>query len=531
MNYGFVIDNRKCIGCHACTVACKSEHEVPVGVNRTHVKYVEKGTFPHNRRYFAVHRCNHCEAPPCVDICPTGALFKRTDGVVDFDHRRCIGCKSCMQACPYDALYIDPDSRSAAKCNYCAHRLDGGYEPACVVICPVEAIVSGDLDNPLSTIAQLVDSEPVTVRKPGKRTRPNVYYIDGNPAALDPALNARQAEYLFSGQAGGVGHFAGQPNAGNGYVETEALIRTAIEATGRQDLAIHPGAVERTVQELADTGSRRVYDAPDKGVLWGWEVTGYIWTKALATGTFIVTYLQSWITGIPNPQVELAALGTTLVLLLATTILLVKDLDRPGRFAYVLLRPNWTSWITRGGYILTLFIAVTGLLLVNVWFGWSLRPILAPLGLLLAILTANYTAFLLAQAKGRDLWRSPATSVRMLAQALTAGVVLVVFIDPESFQALRWFLGGALAVHLALQLLEVFIPHDSTDAARAGRKLTHGTLAIKFYSGIVVGGILPLALLLLVGGPAFLPLGLMILGGLLLTEYAWIRAPQLVPLS
>jgi formate-dependent nitrite reductase membrane component NrfD len=227
----------------------------------------------------------------------------------------------------------------------------------------------------------------------------------------------------------------------------------------------------------------------------------------------------------------LAALGTTLVLLLATTVLLVKDLDRPGRFAYVLLRPNWTSWITRGGYILTLFTVVTGLLLVNVWFGWSLRPILAPMGLLLAFLTAVYTAFLLAQARGRDLWRSPATSVRMLAQALTAGVVLVVFIDPESFQALRWFLGGGLAVQLALQLLEVFTPHGSIDAARAGRQLTHGTLAIKFYSGIVVGGLVPLALLLLVGGPAFLPLGLMVLGGLLLTEYVWIRAPQLVPLS
>ena len=109
MRYGFVIDHRKCIGCHACTVACKEENRVPLGSFRTWVKYVEKGTFPDTRRYFSVLRCNHCDDAPCVTICPTVALYRRPDGIVDFDNRRCIGCKSCMQACPYDALYIDPD--------------------------------------------------------------------------------------------------------------------------------------------------------------------------------------------------------------------------------------------------------------------------------------------------------------------------------------------------------------------------------------------------------------------------------------
>ena len=106
MNYGFVIDNRMCIGCHACTVACKSEHDVSIGVNRTHVKYIEKGEFPNSTREFSVHRCNHCADAPCVEICPTTALYDRSDGIVDFDNDRCIGCKSCMQACPYDALYL-----------------------------------------------------------------------------------------------------------------------------------------------------------------------------------------------------------------------------------------------------------------------------------------------------------------------------------------------------------------------------------------------------------------------------------------
>ena len=113
-NFGFVIDNRTCIGCHACTVACKSEHDVPIGVNRTHVKYIEKGTYPDSTREFSVHRCNHCEDAPCTTICPPTALFNRSDGIVDFDNDRCIGCKSCLQACPYDALYIDPDNGTAA---------------------------------------------------------------------------------------------------------------------------------------------------------------------------------------------------------------------------------------------------------------------------------------------------------------------------------------------------------------------------------------------------------------------------------
>ena len=143
-NYGFVIDNRKCIGCHACSVACKSENEVPLGVYRTWVKYVETGAFPNNRRHFQVTRCNHCANPPCVRICPTAAMYQREDGIVEFDGRACIGCKACLQACPYDAIYVDPDTGTAAKCHYCAHRTEIGLEPACVVVCPETAIVSGE---------------------------------------------------------------------------------------------------------------------------------------------------------------------------------------------------------------------------------------------------------------------------------------------------------------------------------------------------------------------------------------------------
>ena len=176
VNYGFVIDNRTCIGCHACTVACKSEHDVPIGVNRTHVKYIETGTYPESDREFSVHRCNHCEDSPCTTICPTTALFNREDGIVDFDDERCIGCKSCMQACPYDALYINPNTGTAAKCNYCAHRIEHSYEPACVIVCPTESIISGDLDDPESKISMRIKKHEVKVRKPEAGTKPNQNY-------------------------------------------------------------------------------------------------------------------------------------------------------------------------------------------------------------------------------------------------------------------------------------------------------------------------------------------------------------------
>ncbi len=159
MNFAFVIDNRRCIGCHACSTACKAENSVPLGVHRTWVKYVEKGTFPHTRRHFQVTRCNHCAKPPCVPICPTTAMFQRPDGIVEFDSAACIGCKACLQACPYDAIHIDPDSGTAAKCHFCAHRTDVGLEPACVVVCPVHAILAGDLDDPGSEVARAVATE------------------------------------------------------------------------------------------------------------------------------------------------------------------------------------------------------------------------------------------------------------------------------------------------------------------------------------------------------------------------------------
>jgi len=181
-----VLDHTRCVGCHACTVACKSENDVPLGVTRTYVKHVETGMFPDTRRQFQVTRCNQCLEPPCVTACPVTAMYKRNDGIVDFDKDVCIGCKACIAACPYDAIFINPEDHSAEKCNFCTQRLDVGLEPACVTVCPVEAILIGDMHDPASKVAQIIGRESVNVRRPEKQTKPKLYYVGIDQATLDP---------------------------------------------------------------------------------------------------------------------------------------------------------------------------------------------------------------------------------------------------------------------------------------------------------------------------------------------------------
>lgn len=182
--YGMLIDLRRCIGCHACYVACQAENEVPSGVFRSHVRYYERGKYPEVRRYFLPVLCNHCENPACVKVCPTMASYKREDGIVLVDYDKCIGCGYCLIACPYGIRYFNPEKTNAVpykgvadKCTFCAHRVDAGIVPACVNTCLGRARIFGDLNDPESEIAQLVATQPVTVLKPEDGTKPRVYYI------------------------------------------------------------------------------------------------------------------------------------------------------------------------------------------------------------------------------------------------------------------------------------------------------------------------------------------------------------------
>lgn len=541
MKYGFVIDNRKCIGCHACTTACKSEHQVPVGVNRTWVKQVEKGEFPNSRRLFSVMRCNHCTDAPCVEICPTEALNIREDGIVDFDKDRCIGCKSCMQACPYDALYIDPQTNTAAKCNYCAHRIDVGLEPACVNVCPEHAIISGDMDDSNSEISLLLSRQQVSVRKPEKGTNPNLFYIDGDEASLNPSMTEKTGEYFWNSQTLGVGHFAKEAEKmafTNGDVITAVLEATS-EYTTAGNLAAN--GAKKSIDVVMGKEARRIYDTPNKGILWGWEVSAYVWTKAISAGAFLVLFLASafgWVA--PSESMEWWTYGIGLVFLTLTGILLVIDLDQPKRFLYVLLRPHWASWLVKGGYSITLYGGLLTLLIIGLLVDLgALNQIIMWITAVTAVIVAIYTAFLFGQAKGRDFWQSPSLALHMLVHSIIAGAAALALVtiiqgttaDWSSFLSTTMSIG--IGVNLLTMIIELTMTHPTVDTHTVVKMITKGRYARKFYLGVLIlGNLVPLTLLLFGAGTGVMAAAsVMVLLGILFTEQIWVEAPQRIALS
>ena len=177
VRYGFLVDLRRCMGCHTCSVVCKSENDVPLGVWRAWVKQVEKGTYPDVRKSFVPLLCNNCEHPICVTVCPVNANKKRPDGIVTYDPHRCVGCRYCMAACPYEVRYFHPFKKIIEKCHWCLHRVEAGLEPACVAACPSGARVFGNLLDPKSKIARLIADNAVQVIAPEMGTEPHVFYI------------------------------------------------------------------------------------------------------------------------------------------------------------------------------------------------------------------------------------------------------------------------------------------------------------------------------------------------------------------
>jgi Fe-S-cluster-containing dehydrogenase component/formate-dependent nitrite reductase membrane component NrfD len=704
------------------------EHGDPLGVNKTWVKYIEKGQFPNTNRNFSVTRCNHCADSPCTDVCPVTALWEREDGIVDFDPERCIGCKACMQACPYDALYIDPETETAAKCNYCSHRVDSGREPACVTVCPEDAIVPGDLDNPDSELSGLVASEEVQVRKPEKGTDPDLYYVDGDEASITPAETDRKEHYMWSdaphhvethgparedfdlaeaarslaasdvdldapsdgdtgsssedaradggpttgdrtlpgvpaagrsgstddpsgGSHGGYHEHAGghrdhdhgkgqghshddgggtddgcacggncacKDGTGGGSRASESRTtgddrttetagirsptadpdgRSTDESGGRTargtdesdggststatsnanstanskanansnwlsdadvgddprsdggyateaagDADVDRDRLERAY-ELLQSEARRVYDVgEDHYRSWGWEVYAYTWTKSLAAGLFLVPALLS-ILGVASPGATTLAASAIAggVFLGATGVLLVLDLEQPTRFHWVLLRPNWKSWLVKGAYIISAYGALLGLY-VLAWLagveGLTGVGVLL-VGSVLAAGTAVYTAFLFAQAKGRDLWQSPAMPLHMFVQAIVAGAGGVLLLGATGVAGFGDLVGPAgatllagLLAHAALVGSEFITPHGTEDAELAAHRIVRGEFSRAFWAGgVALGLVVPIGALAVGGTAAAALAGASALAGLFAYEYCWITAPQTVSLA
>jgi Fe-S-cluster-containing dehydrogenase component/formate-dependent nitrite reductase membrane component NrfD len=516
-----VIDHTRCIGCHACTTACKSENVVPIGVTRTYVKHVDVGVFPQVRRAHQVTRCNQCAHAPCVTACPTTAMFKRPDGIVDFDKSICIGCKACMAACPYDAIFINPEDHSAEKCNFCAHRIDVGLEPACVVVCPTQAILIGDMNDPSSYVGQIINREAVNVRRPEKETLPKLFYKGAHQATLDP-LAAQRPEaglFMWSEQRQDSEHIvSGNPTFSN-----------------------------------SSAAAMLSYDVPHS-IPWDWRVSLYTWTKGIAAGVYLVAALLV-LFGFLRADSALWLWATPIVsgaFLGITGLLLIWDLEHPARFYMIFTRPQWKSWLVKGAFIIAGYSAVLAAHFVaSLLHQTSVQQWLLIAGLPLSIMTAVYTAYLFAQAKARDLWQNPLLPPHLLVQALLLGSAvllpvgawlhntraLLTFSDtaPLIVVAALWVLAVTSLLHLLMIWGEVSLTHPTAHARLAIWEMVHGRYQSEFWIGIamsVLGGLLPsLAIYGLVSAAVGVGGAPLALFGLMLFEHAYVQAGQSVPLA
>ena len=176
--YAMVVDPSLCVDCKACMVACTVENGVPLGKHRNWVEAGVQGSYPELTMRIEPGQCMHCDDPPCVRVCPTGASYiSDQGGIVKVDPKKCIGCRYCVQACPYGARFPNEELGIVDKCTFCDHRVVAGQEPACVETCPTKVRVFGDLEDPDSEVSRLLRTRPTELKKEQAGTRPNVFYV------------------------------------------------------------------------------------------------------------------------------------------------------------------------------------------------------------------------------------------------------------------------------------------------------------------------------------------------------------------
>ena len=499
---GFLLDSDSCIGCHACTVACKSEHDVPLGVNRTWVKYIETGSFPNTSRHFSVMRCNQCDDAPCISICPTNALFRADNGVVDFNDDNCIGCKGCMNACPYDALYINPATNTAHKCNFCNHRIEEGLEPSCVVVCPTHAIKVADLDDPLDPATKIIARQDVAVRSPEQGTNPKVYYLGADQASLNPLSTAIANDGMIWADT--------TPNHPSVPPDSSGVVARTTYTTSHQ-------------------------------MAWTTKVSAYLVTKAIAAGVMALATLLVLL----GHSAETAAVGVVPPMiagffLAVTGVLLIADLKQPGRFHYLITKGSWDSWLVKGAYVLAAFAAVTAAWwIAGIAEAPDILKVLSVPVVLCAAATAGYTALLFGQCEGRDLWQTPLLLPTLLAQAVTAGgagySIVDLFVEVPEIDAIRWAFLAGVCVTAALITLEA-TSKGTPHVEAAVHQMIKGTYRDRFWFGVLVGLFVPGCVLILAlatgsGSSLVAAAGVAAIAGMWAYEDSFVRAGQSVPLS
>ncbi|MCP4194076.1 MAG: 4Fe-4S dicluster domain-containing protein [Planctomycetaceae bacterium] len=197
--HGWFIDTRRCFGCHACEVSCKSENDVPLGNFIRQTFYKDVGSYPKVARLFMPMSCQHCEDAPCIKACPCGALHKEAGGTVAVNYDTCCGHGTCAEVCPYGAIYLDPVAKQAVKCHNCYHRTENGMEPACVPTCPSEAIYFGDLNDPDSKVslamAEAEAAEGVGQLRPEKNTKPRMWFSGRALVEAEPDIPREGESY------------------------------------------------------------------------------------------------------------------------------------------------------------------------------------------------------------------------------------------------------------------------------------------------------------------------------------------------
>jgi formate-dependent nitrite reductase membrane component NrfD/ferredoxin len=434
-------------------------------------------------------------------------LYHRGDGIVDFDDSNCIGCKSCMNACPYDALYINPETQTAHKCNFCSHRVELSLEPSCVVVCPTQSIIAGDLDDPTSKISQMMSRHDTKVRAPEQGTKPHVFYKGADEAALDP-------------------------------------LRTKIADDGMiwADTTEHHPSIAVSTESIDSNLVARTAYTTNHPMAWKGKVSAYLVTKGVAGGAFMVAGLAA-LMGHHEEQAFIGVYTPVIALAFAaiTGVLLIADLKQPLRFFYIFTRPQWGSWLVKGAFILAGLGGLGSLwFLAGVTNSSDVVRWLAVPTIVFGAGTAGYTAWLFAQCEGRDLWQTPLMLPVLLAQAVTAGASALIIpislfdVDAGLESLVLWSLFGGVVAQLVLVAIEV-TSHATVSVEVATAMMTKGKYRGRFWTGVVVGmvaaGGVALAAALADNTTIGAIAAVLALVGLAAYEDAFVRAGQSVPLS